>query len=50
MCAVLGREVLDLLREAIGPVELGDLAPGAAREVLGTELEKLENAARIPPH
>lgn len=39
MCVALFQEVLDLKRIRIMNVELGDLAPGAHREIAGKELE-----------
>ncbi len=49
MCAQLGREVLELTREAIGPVELGDLGAGELRRLLDSELAELRAAAGLPP-
>jgi 23S rRNA pseudouridine2605 synthase len=45
MWAALGRRVNRLVRGAIGGLELGDLAPGACRELRETEVELL----REPP-
>ena len=42
----LGHEVEVLVRTAFGPLALGDLAPGAVRELEPAELEALERAAR----
>jgi 23S rRNA pseudouridine2605 synthase len=45
MLARLGHKVLRLRRVAIGPVELGTLAPGKARKVTGEELASLRRIA-----
>ena len=42
MLEVLGVEVLRLVRVAIGPLELGDLAKGACRELTSTEKALLD--------
>jgi 23S rRNA pseudouridine2605 synthase len=44
MCAAVGHPVLELRRTGYGPLELGDLAPGAFRELAGRELEALRRA------
>jgi len=49
MCAQLGREVLELTREAVGPVELGDLAAGELRQLMDAEIVALREAAGLPP-
>lgn len=49
MCSLLGREVVELTREAIGPVELGDLAPGALRRLSEEEIAALRAAAGLSP-
>lgn len=41
MFAALGSEVLRLVRVAIGPLELGDLPPGAWRHLTPSEIAKL---------
>lgn len=45
MCAALGYQVLKLTRISLGPLELGDLAPGAARALTEQEIRGLERAA-----
>ena len=42
----LGIETLRLIRVSIGPLELGDLAKGAAREVTATEKAAIDGALR----
>lgn len=49
MCAQLGREVLELIREAVGPVELGDLAAGELRQLSDAEIEALRKTAGLSP-
>jgi 23S rRNA pseudouridine2457 synthase len=46
MTAAVGFPTLRLVRVAIGPVALGDLAPGEARELTRQEREALRRAAR----
>jgi 23S rRNA pseudouridine2605 synthase len=41
MCAAVGHPVERLIRVRIGPIELGDLPPGAHRHLTETELERL---------
>jgi 23S rRNA pseudouridine2605 synthase len=41
MCAAVGHPVERLIRVRIGPIELGDLAPGAYRHLTPTELARL---------
>jgi 23S rRNA pseudouridine2605 synthase len=41
MCVAVGHPVERLIRVRIGPVELGDLPPGAYRHLAETELERL---------
>jgi 23S rRNA pseudouridine2605 synthase len=48
ICAAAGREVETLLRVAYGPVELGDLAPGAWRDLRPEEVAALRRAAPGP--
>jgi 23S rRNA pseudouridine2605 synthase len=48
MFAVLGVEVLRLLRTAIGPLQLGDLPKGATRELTTDEKLSIDNACRGP--
>jgi 23S rRNA pseudouridine2605 synthase len=47
LCAVLGLPVDKLVRVRLGPVRLGELAPGAWRELTSTEMGVLERAAGI---
>src|SRR5262245_17897662 len=46
MLARLGHKVMRLRRTALGPVQLGTLAPGKARRLAPAELEALRRAAR----
>jgi 23S rRNA pseudouridine2605 synthase len=46
--AAIGLEVRDLVRVAIGPLELGELAEGAARALRPAELSSLRAAAGMP--
>jgi 23S rRNA pseudouridine2605 synthase len=46
MLAALGIEVLRLVRVAIGPLVLGDLAKGAARPLTDTEKQSLDAAMK----
>ena len=46
--AAVGLEVRDLVRIAVGPLLLGDLAEGAARELRPAELSSLRAAAGLP--
>jgi 23S rRNA pseudouridine2605 synthase len=46
MLSPTGVEVLRLVRIAIGPVELGDLAKGASRELTKEEKSRIEAACR----
>lgn len=41
MCAAIGHDVLDLVRVAIGGLELGDLPPGEWRALTPDEVERL---------
>ncbi len=53
MTAAVGHPTLRLVRVAIGPVTLGDLAPGQWRELSGPErraLEVLRHQRPRPPH
>ena len=45
MCAAVGLPCLRLVRAAIGPLELGELAPGAWRELSAEEVQALRQAA-----
>jgi 23S rRNA pseudouridine2605 synthase len=45
MCEAVGHRVLSLERIAFGPLRLGDLAPGAARRLSGSELDRLRRPA-----
>jgi 23S rRNA pseudouridine2605 synthase len=47
MLDALGVEVLRLIRLAIGPLRLGDLARGAHRRLTGEELESLKRAVGL---
>ena len=44
MCAAVGHPVRSLERVRFGPLELGDLAPGAHRRLTGAEVERLRRA------
>jgi 23S rRNA pseudouridine2605 synthase len=46
MCEAVGHPVRRLSRVAFGPLELGDLAPGAHRRLTQTEIEALSRAGR----
>jgi hypothetical protein len=48
MCESVGHPVRSLTRIAIGPLELGDLRPGAHRWLTGAEVAELQ-AASGPP-
>jgi 16S rRNA U516 pseudouridylate synthase RsuA-like enzyme len=48
MFAALGIDVLRLLRTAIGPLQLGDLPKGAARELTTGEKLNIDDACRGP--
>ena len=45
MCEAVGHPVRDLQRIAFGPVELGDLAPGAHRRLTQEEIARLRAAS-----
>ncbi|HEX8207863.1 MAG TPA: pseudouridine synthase [Solirubrobacteraceae bacterium] len=45
MCEAVGHRVVALERIAFGPLRLGDLAPGAARRLSGSELDRLRRPA-----
>ncbi len=47
MCRDLNLTVLRLSRVRQGPIELGDLAPGTARELTPEEIEALREASRL---
>ena len=49
MTAAVGHPTLRLIRAAIGPITLGDLAPGAWRELDEGELHALSAALHQPP-
>ncbi len=49
MCAVVGHPVRRLIRLRFGPLELGDLAPGAHRRLSPGELAALRGAAGSTP-
>ena len=46
MCEEVGHPVFALRRIAFGPLRLGDLAPGACRQLSDAEVERLRGAAR----
>jgi 23S rRNA pseudouridine2605 synthase len=46
--AALGIEVRDLVRTAVGPLQLGDLPEGETRRLSAAELAKLRAAAGLP--
>jgi 23S rRNA pseudouridine2605 synthase len=51
LCRALGLGVRRLAREAYGPIQLGDLAGGAARPLSPAEVRALYQAVRLaPPH
>ena len=45
MCEAVGHPVRELQRIAFGPLRLGDLPPGAARRLTGSELDRLRRPA-----
>ena len=45
-CAALGHPIVRLRRIAFGPLELGDLAPGAARDLTPREVSTLRRVAQ----
>jgi 23S rRNA pseudouridine2605 synthase len=45
MCEAVGHRVLSLERIAFGPLRLGDLPPGGARRLSGSELDRLRRPA-----
>lgn len=47
MCAAVGWRVLRLVRVAVGPLRLGDLAPGRLRALRPSEVEALSRAAGV---
>ena len=49
MCAAVGHPVRALERVRFGPLELGDLAPGAHRRLAAAEVERLRQAAPSRP-
>lgn len=49
MMEALGVEVLRLIRVAIGPLALGDLAKGASRPLTAEEKSSIDRAMRIAP-
>ena len=49
MCAAIGLDVVDLVRVAIGPVELGTLGEGASRRLSGGEETALRDAVALQP-
>lgn len=50
MFRALGSRVIELVRTAIGPVELGDLPLGEWRRLTPAEVESLRSAVRDTPH
>jgi 23S rRNA pseudouridine2457 synthase len=49
MTAAVGHPTLRLVRVGIGPISLGDLAPGQWRELAASELEALASIREEPP-
>jgi 23S rRNA pseudouridine2605 synthase len=49
MCAAVGLDVIDLCRVACGPLRLGDLPEGSARQLTADELAALRRAAGLRP-
>lgn len=47
MMDALGHPVIDLVRTQFGPIRLGSLAPGEARELTPAEIGKLQQAAGL---
>ena len=48
MCEAVGLEVARLKRTAIGPIRLGMLKPGTARDLTAEELHSIRNAIKKP--
>ena len=48
MCQAVGHRVLRLMRVRLGPVRLGDLAPGSHRPLTEDERDRLREAAGLP--
>jgi pseudouridine synthase len=48
MCEAVGHPVVRLIRVRVGPIELGDLAPGAFRELSGAEMARLREEVDWP--
>jgi 23S rRNA pseudouridine2605 synthase len=46
MCEAVGHRVVALRRTRFGPLALGDLAPGASRQLSAAEIERLRKASR----
>ncbi|HET9719726.1 MAG TPA: pseudouridine synthase [Solirubrobacteraceae bacterium] len=46
MCEAVGHPVVSLQRTRLGPLQLGDLAPGAYRRLTAAEIDRLRNAGR----
>jgi 23S rRNA pseudouridine2605 synthase len=49
MLEAIGHPVVELRRVAFGPLQLGDLAPGAARRLKREEVERLSGRSAPPP-
>jgi len=49
MCAAVGLDVVDLIRVAVGPIELGTLDEGASRRLTDTEEGALREAVALRP-
>jgi 23S rRNA pseudouridine2605 synthase len=49
MCAAVGLDVVDLIRVAVGPIELGVLAEGASRQLTESEEAALRQAVALQP-
>ena len=47
MCAAVGLHVIDLLRVAVGPIDLGDLPEGSARRLTDSETSALRAAVGL---
>jgi 23S rRNA pseudouridine2605 synthase len=49
MCAAVGLDVVDLIRVAVGPIELGALAEGTSRRLTDSEEAALRQAVALQP-
>ena len=50
MCAAVGLPCLRLVRVALGPLGLGELAPGHYRELTAAEVQALQSLGPAPAH